>query len=213
MNDIYISLIVVGCTIILVWGIFLLVQNKQKEDTQKIQAMAVEKGWKMETIQEPLAWGTCIRASNWTLEAVSRSVGPESISGSSNVAMSTIWKAPASGSTLLIGIRTSQKNLGSLGAMLTQQIIQQALGVAANDVKEIKFGNPEFQKQFMVWAKDAQKAEQLLTPTVQAALCSWSTHKPLVKWIDNILSIEIPGVNIKKAEELNKLIQLGECFI
>jgi hypothetical protein len=210
MDDITLNLIVIGCTALIAGGIFLLVNKKQKESEQQLRQMAVQKGWQMETIRKPLVSGTRIKSTYWTIETISQSSGQESGPGSSNIAQSTTWLAPRSGSIILVGPRPPQSNLGTMGALLSQQVIQMALGPEASNVKEVQVGSSEFQKRFMVWAQDEKDADRLLTPAVQADLLTWHKMIPLIKRTSADLRIELRGFHLTKAADFQRLVQLGE---
>ncbi len=213
MDDILLNIIVLGCFAILGGGIFLLVQMKQKENRQKLEQMANEHGWRLQTIKEPLAWGFHIQSADWTLEALSRSTGRESGPGSTDVSQSTIWSASSKGDVFLIGTRTSQVDLGGFGEMIQMHIIQEFLGSAADDVHEMKVGTQNFINHYMVWAAKSAEMEQMLTPSLQAMLLSLSVRSLLVKRVDGKLSIELRGIHLKNPDELQQLIQVGESLL
>jgi hypothetical protein len=211
MDDITLNLIVIAVFALAGGGIFLIVRRKQAEGEQKIIQMALERGWKYESLREPLAWGLRLASPRWTLEALSRSSGRETGPGSSDISMSTIWRANTPGSTLLIGERSSQANLGSFGAMLQQQALQLALGADADGLQEIQAGSEAFRKVYMLWAQNP--SEILLPASLESALLNWKGVKPLIKRTSEGLTIELRGVRLQKMDEINVLIQLGEALL
>jgi hypothetical protein len=213
MNDITLNLIVLAVLALIGGGIFLLVRRKQAEGEQKINQLAAVQGWKYESIREPLAWGLRLQSAQWTLEAISRSSGKETAPGSSDVSMSTTWHAGAPGSTLLIGARTSQANLGGFGDMLTRQVLQLALGADANDLTEIHAGSETFQRKYMLWAQNPAEAEKIITPILESDLLAWKGQTPLIKRTSGGLTIELRGVRLKTSDEILKLVRLGEMFL
>ena len=212
MDDITLNLIVLAVFALLAIGIFLIVRRSQAEKEQKIIRLAASKGWSYTSIREPLAWGMRLKSSGWTLEALSRSNGRETSPGSTDLDMSTIWQTPHPGSTLLINTRTSQADLGSIGEMVTRQVLLLALGDQANGLKEIKFGGSTFQQKYMVWAQDQPGAERLLTPALQASLTEWKGISPLIKRVSGALSVEIKGKRITNPDEILALVALGSML-
>jgi hypothetical protein len=212
MDDMTLNLIVLAVFVLLGAGIFLGVRRKQAEKEQIIIRLAANKGWSYESIREPLAWGMRLKSSGWTLEALSRSNGRETSPGSTDLDMSTIWQSPHPGSTLLINARTSRADLGSIGEMLTRQVLQLALGDHANGLKEIKFGSSTFQQKYMLWAQDQLAAERMLTPALQSNLIDWKGIPPLIKRASGVLSIEIKGKRITNPDEILALVTLGNLL-
>jgi hypothetical protein len=213
MDDITLNLIVLAVFALIGGSIFLLVRRRQAENEQNIIQVAAERGWKYESLREPLAWGLRLSSPRWTLEALSRSSGQEVASGSSDVAMSTTWQAHAPGSTLLIGERTSQANLGGFGDLMVRQVLQLALGADAADLTEIQAGSETFRKKYMLWAQDPVEAEKLLTPALESALLAWKGEKPLIKRTSEGLTIELRGARLQKTDEILALVQLGELLL
>jgi hypothetical protein len=214
MDDITLNLIVLTVFAVLGLGIFLFVRRKQAEKEQKVIQMAAQYGWDYESIHEPLAWGLRLKSADWSLEAVSRSDGRETSPSSTDIQMSTVWRAAQPGSTLLIGGRTSQANLGSLGESITRQVLHSALGADASGLKEIQFGSTVFRQKYMLWAQDSIEAERLVTPAVQTILLDWKgTPPPLIKRVSGLLSIEIKGKRINNPEEIFSILNLGNLIV
>lgn len=213
MDDIALNLISLAFFILVGGGIFLLVRRSQAENDHKIAQMAAENGWTLESIREPLVWGLRLKSGNWTLEARSRSSGQSSDSDSSNVSMSTSWQAPVTGSTLLLGPRSSPVNLGGMGELLTCQVLSQALGADADGLNEIQPGSEALRQKYMLWAQQPVEAEKLISPAVELALLSWKGEPVLVRRASDGLSIELRGVRLQKAAELRAMVQLGELIL
>jgi hypothetical protein len=213
MDDIKLNLIMLVIFLLLGGGIFLLVRRGQAANEVKINQMAAERGWTAESIREPLAWGLRLKSKKWTFEAISRSSGQEVAPGSSDVSMQTTWHAEIPGSTLFIGPRTSQANLGAVGASLTRQVLRLAIGPGADSLVEVQAGHATFRQKYMVWAQDPVAAKTLLTPALESALVDWQGTPPLIKWTAASLTIELRGVRLKKAANIVNLVQLGELFL
>ncbi len=213
MDDIKLNLIMLAIFVLLGGGIFLLVRRGQAANDEKITRMAAERGWTAESIRQPLAWGVRLKSEKWTLEALSRSSGQEVAPGSSDVSMQTTWHAETPGSTLLIGPRTSQANLGSLGESLTRQVLRLAIGPEADRLVEVRSGSEAFRQKYMVWAQDPVEAKTLLTPALEAALVAWKGAPPLIKWTAAGLTIELQGVRLKHAADILNFVQLGELVL
>lgn len=211
MDDITLNLIVLLVFSLIGGLIFFIVRRKQADNEQNIIQMAAERGWKYESLREPLAWGLRLSSPRWTLESISRSSGREVESGSSNVAMFTTWQAKAPGSTLLIGVRTSQANLGGFGDMMVRQVLQLALGADAAGLIEIQAGSETFRKKYMLWAQNP--VDVSLTLALESALLNWKGVKPLIKRTSEGLTIELHGVRLQKTDEILALVQLGELLL
>ena len=114
MDDITLSLIVILVTGLVVVLIFIMVRRNRGELEKRLAQMALERGWRLELVKERLAYGQRIHHQDWVIELLTESSGKPEAEGSSNVAASTLWRAPGSGSTILIGPRTAQINLGGI---------------------------------------------------------------------------------------------------
>jgi len=213
MNEILLNLIVFAGIALAAGIVLYFVTHKQKQAEQQLQQLVQQKGWRFETIRERQAKGFRITSAEWTLEAVSRSNDTGSEAGSSNMEQKTTWTSTQSGTTILIGPRTSQANLGAMGETLQAQVIHAALGENAAGVQEVQAGSPSFRKRYMVWAQDVEDADRLLTPAVQSSLLSWSKVSPLIKRTVSGMTIELNGVHLKKMEDILKLVQLGESLL
>ncbi|MDX9990811.1 MAG: hypothetical protein RBS68_02070 [Anaerolineales bacterium] len=211
MDDILLNLIVFAALAIVGGLVFVLVRQRQAQSRQEIIQMAAEKGWQIETLREPLRWGERLISPGWRLEATSRASGRELDSGSSDVAMQTVWSADQPGPTLLIGERSSQANLGSLGGMLQQQVLQLALGPDANGLTEIRAGSAAFQQKYMLWAQNP--ADVRLSTQLESILLEWKGIKPIIKRTSAGLTIELQGAHLKTAPDLLRLVDLGETSL
>jgi hypothetical protein len=213
MDDISLNLIVLTVLALIGGLIFFLVRQNHAENEQKIIQLATEHGWEYESIREPLAWGMRLKTAQWTLEAISRSSGKEAGPGSSDVAMSTTWRSNTSGSTFLIGARSSQANLGGFGDMLTRQVLQLALGAQADGLVEIQAGSEAFLQKYMLWARDPAEMERLVTPELESILLAWKGQPPYIKRLNGNLVIELRAVRLQKGDDLCRLVMLGELFL
>jgi hypothetical protein len=175
--------------------------------------MATERGWLYESIHERLAWGFRLSTADWIFEALSRSSGRETSPGSSDVSMSTTWHSQKTGQTILIGPRQSTKNLGSLGNILAQQVLNYALGSDAKGLKEVQAGSTLFRQHYMVWAQETNVCEMLLSPAVESALLDWKGKVPVVKLTSAGLSVEIHDERVQNIEKISAIIQLGEALL
>jgi hypothetical protein len=114
MDELTQTMLVILVTILLVILIFVLVRRNRSKQEKRLAQMALERGWKLELVKERLAFGQRIHHRDWVFELLTESSGKPEAEGSSNVAASTLWRAPGSGSTILIGPRTAQINLGGI---------------------------------------------------------------------------------------------------
>lgn len=213
MNDILLNLLVLAGFLLAGGFIFWFVQRKRSEKKSKISQMAASEGWSVETIREPLAWGTRLKADRWTFEALSRSSGRDSGPGSSNIAMSTTWWADYPGSTILIGRRNVQDSLGELGDVLVRKMLRMALGEQANGLVEVHAGSEAFRGNFMVWAQEPAEVERLLDPSLESILTFWKSEAVLIKRTNRGWTIELRGKHLEDIHEIRKFIYLGESLI
>jgi len=144
---------------------------------------------------------------------VTQSSGAPEAAGSSKVTASTVWHAPGAGSTILIGPHTSHIKLGGLGEGLLRQVLQMALGSEAEGLVEVQEGSESFRKNFMIWARDPEDVRSLLSPFLESTLMNWKKYYPLLKRIQAGLTIEIRNAQLKKPEEIETLVKLGDLLL
>ena len=213
MNDITLSLLVILATGLLVILIFILVRRNRTEHEKRLAQMALERGWKLELVKERLAYGQRIHHSDWVIELLTESSGKPEAEGSSNVTASTVWKAPITGSTVLVGPRTTQISLGGLGETITRQLLQMALGEEAEGLEEVKAGSEEFQKRYMIWAKNPEVVVRLINPFFESTLLNWAKYAPMIRRTAQGLSVELRNFRLKKPEDIDTLAKLGEFLL
>ena len=213
MDDITLSLIVILVTALVVALIFILVRRKRGEQEKQLAQMALERGWRLELVKERLAYGQRIHHRDWVIELLTQSSGNPEAEGSSNVTASTVWRAPDGGSTVLVGPRTTQISLGGLGETITRQLLQMALGEEAEGLEEVKAGSDEFQKRYMIWAKDPEVVIRLINPFFESTLLNWAKYAPMIIRTSEGLRIELRNSRLKKPEEIDTLAKLGEVLL
>ncbi|MBW6473768.1 MAG: hypothetical protein K0B14_11620 [Anaerolineaceae bacterium] len=214
MNDITLSILVILATGLLVILIFVLVRRNRFAKEKALAQMALERGWKLEVVREPLKYGQRIRHKEWVIELMTESTGrSSSTTGSSHVTATTTWRAPGRGSTLLIGPRYSQVNLGGLGEALLRQVLQKALGSEAEGLVEVKAGSDAFRKNFLIYARDPEDVQRLISPFLETTLMSWKKFGPIVKRTNQGLSIELPGTHFDKPGDIETLVKLGDIVL
>jgi hypothetical protein len=198
---------------LLVALIFWLVHRHQAAQLRAVQELAAQRGWKLEPFREPLAWGERLSAGTWMLEAASRSHGREHGPGSSDVSMTTRWRAPMTGSRLIIGRRPAGAALGDLGAGLARRALELLLGEQIAGLQEVQSGSEALRARYMLWAEPGAGLEELLTPAVEAALLGWEGPDPVIRRRAGALEIELAGAHLKKPTELSALVALGEALL
>jgi hypothetical protein len=211
MDDITLNLISLAAFALIGGLVFLFVRQKQAAREQALIALATEKGWKYEPVREPRSSGFRLSSPAWILESIATSSGQESGPGSSDVAASTRWTSEIAGEALLIGERTSTANLGNFGEMLTNQVLQLALGAEAAGLQEVKAGSETFQKRYMVWCKNPETVR--ISPALENALLNWQGQKPLIKHISGQLEIEIRGKKLTRREEILAVTHLAQAIM
>jgi hypothetical protein len=207
LQDILSNIIVIVALGLLGGAIFLFVRHKQAAAKRQLEQMALEHGWRLETIREPLAWGVRISSQAWTLEALSKSSDTEAGPGSSNVAMSTRWQADRPGSILIFGPRHP-------GAPVTPDFARLLLKkFSGADLTEVPLNDPALQERYMLWAQIPAEAQAWQAPALAAALMEWKGPLPLVKRDRSGLQMEINGVRLKSPGELLNFIRIGETLL
>jgi hypothetical protein len=211
MSDLTLNLIVMAAVGLLAGATFLLAKRHQAQSEQVLTQFATENGLKYEKMRTPLASGFRFDGPNWSLESVSRSSGqPTGETGSSNIRLDTLWHTDLPGSTLLIGERMSNADLGGLGEMLMRQVLQMALGSEADGLQEVQTGSTDFRQKYMVFTRSPDAFRP--GPALESALLNWRGQKPLIRRTADGLDIEIRGARLEKPEELLQLINLGKIL-
>ena len=213
MDELTQTLLVILATGLLVILIFVLVRRYRSEQEKRLAQMALERGWKLELVKERLVYGQRIHHQDWVIELLTESSGKPEAEGSSNVAASTVWRAPGSGSTVLVGPRTTQISLGGLGETITRQLLQMALGEEAEGLEEVKAGSGEFQKRYMIYAKDPEVVVRLINPFFESTLLNWAKYAPMIRRTAQGLSVELRNFRLKKPEDIETLAKLGEFLL
>ncbi len=212
-DDLTLSLLILAILALIGCAIFVVLRYKQSQNEQKIARMAAEHDWTAAVIREPFAWGLHLSSARWELEAISRSSGKETAPGSSDTSMSTVWQTNAPGSTLLIGPRTTQADLGTLGNALIRQALQMAFGANSRDLNEVQLGSETFRKKYILIAQNPDEAQIFLNPEIESALTNWKGPPVLIQRTSKGLSIELRGVQLKDPKNLLALVELGELMI
>ena len=209
MDENTLSLLVILAVGLLVVLILVLSRRNRAAKEKALAQMALERGWKLEVVREHLVYGQRIRHNDWVIESLIESSGKPEAEGSSNVMASTVWKSPVTGSTVLVGPRTTQISLGGFGETITRQLLQMSLGKEAEGLEEVKAGSAEFQKLYMIWAKDPAVVVRIINPFFESTLLNWAKYAPMVKRTAQGLSVELHNFSLKKPEEFETLAKLG----
>ena len=219
MDDIVVSLIVVAVTVVIVILIFILVnRSKSKKAEQLIQA-AKEHGWTYIPIKEALAGGFRMETSKWVYEVLTKSVGVESDSGSSNMELKTKWasKGPINVTGFMMMGPRPPSATGAIGEMLIQKAFSMFLGdevIGGGKLEEYKDGHPLLLKRWMIWSNDPSLGDRILTPELERGMENWKGKKlPVIKISKNGIKFEFANIRLEKIEEIESVTGLGELFI
>jgi hypothetical protein len=213
MSELILNLLVITGVMMASGAIFILIQQKRKREKREIDALAEQNGWLVERIHEPLAKGFRLIGPGWVLETVIRSSGQEAGPGSTNMEKKTTWFSNIPCQPLLVGPRTTSLDLGPFAEQLMKKIIRAALGREADGVREISIGDTAFQKKYLVLARDKDEADKVLTPAIQTALSAWQKVLPVIIRTNEGTRIELKDFQLRKADEITALVQLGEMFL
>lgn len=200
--------VIVGVGLLLAL-IFWLVRRHQAAQLRVVQALAERRGWTLERIREPLAWGLRLRTTRWTLEALSRSHGREHGPGSVDVDMRTRWSAPVAGPALMIGALRAAPDLGAPGRRAMELLVEREAG----GLQRVDAGSAALRARYMLWAESAADLETLLTEDLEAALLAWRGPPPLIRRGATGLEVELAGAHLKEPDELEALVGLGEALL
>jgi hypothetical protein len=209
MDDITLTILVILATGLLVALIFFINHRRERANDESLIQMAAENGWRYEPIRKPLTSGYRMSASDWILESISESSGGKATPGSSSITQTTTWQANLPGTTLLVGPRLSQANLGALGDMLLQKVFDRYLGSDGQGVSEVQAGSEPFRKNYMVYAQDPLAIR--ISPALESVLLNWSGPKPHIKRTSKGLEIETS--KLLKADELKQVTDLGKILV
>jgi hypothetical protein len=208
MNDIALTVLVILATGLLVAAIFYISHRRSAATESALQQVAADNGWKYEPIRAPRTYGYRMHAADWTLESISQSSGSGASEGSTTTIQRSTWIANLPGSTVLIGPRLSQTNLGAMGEMLLQQVLDRYLGSDGRGVNEVQSGSEPFRKRFMVYAQDPRALP--ISAPLEEILINWIGPLPHIKRTSR--GLEIETAKLLKPGEIQQITALGHML-
>lgn len=216
MNDIVLSLIVIALTGVVVAVIFILIKRAKKQQLERLDGLARQKGWQFEAIKERLSNGYRMKGGNWTLEALKIARGQSVEPQQSNISSETLLKSSSlylPGRNLLVGPKPAQVDLGGFGEMLKQKLIQTVLGDSGKGMAEVQTGSSFFRERFMTLANDPEDARRILTPQVEQLLMKLEAKKPVLKITQAGLEIKLDNDYLEKDDDIINFVELGEALL
>ena len=218
MEDITTSLYIIVFTIIVIITIFAITKYSKSKKTEKIKKLATTKGWEYTPIREPLSWGFRLATHRWDLESVAQSNSATSDEKSSNIVHATRWFGKNStneeGFVLFIGPRPKNNLSGDLTQSLIQMAVSIYLGEHVSGIREISVKSSKLSDQYLILSNNDQLTTDLLSTPMQRALMQWPGKVlPLIKVLNNEISIEIKDVKVEKPEEIESIIFMGETLL
>lgn len=216
MNDIVLSLIVIALTGVVVAVIFILTKRAKKQQLERLDGLARQKGWQFEAIKERLSNGYRMKGGNWTLEALKIARGQSVEPQQSNISSETHLKSSSlylPGRNLLVGPKPAQVDLGGFGEMLKQKLIQTVLGDSGKGMAEVQTGSSFFRERFMTLANDPEDARRILTPQVEQLLLKLEAKKPVLKVSQAGLEIKLDNDYLEKDDDIINFVELGEALL
>ncbi len=216
MNDIVLSLIVIALTGVVVAVIFILTKRAKKQQLERLDGLARQKGWQFEAIKERLSNGYRMKGGNWTLEALKIARGQSVEPQQSNISSETLLKSSSlylPGRNLLVGPKPAQVDLGGFGEMLKQKLIQTVLGDSGKGMAEVQTGSSFFRERFMTLANDPEDARRILTPQVEQLLLKLEAKKPVLKVSQAGLEIKLDNDYLEKDDDIINFVELGEALL
>ena len=218
MKDLTTSLYVIVLTIIVIIAVFAIIKYSKNKKTEKIKQLASAKGWEYTSIREPLSWGFRLATHRWGFESIAQSISAASDEKSSNIVHVTRWfgknNPNEEGFVLLVGPRPKNNLSGDLNQSLIQMAVSIYLGEHVNEIREISVAMSKLCDQYLVLSNNDQLTTDLLSPPMQRALMQWLGNVlPLIKVLNNEISIKIKDVQLEKPEEIESIIFMGETLL
>jgi hypothetical protein len=220
MNDIVVSLIVIAVTVVVVILIFVFANRSKTKKAEQLAQAAKEHGWLFTPIKERLASGFKMETSRWVYEVLSKSIGIESDSGSSNMQLTTKWSSKTSVNVsgfMMMGPRPGSTAPGAIGEMLIQKAFSMFLGadvVSSGKMEEFKGGHPLLLKRWMIWSNKPSMVDEIFTQELERGLENWKGKQlPVIKISKDGIHFEFANTRLEKIEEISSVTGLGELFL
>jgi hypothetical protein len=220
MSDLFGGLVVILGTLVFIGIIFLLVQKRKKGTEDVFRALADQKGWVVEKVDEPNSSGFRIRNSRWTYEDLKLKSTVNRSTGSPELANISCWhsaRVSFSPGILLIGPKQPTIDLGGLGAVIKQTMLKLMIGDEANDalgIEEALIGRMALRERYMVWTNSEEHARDILTDRVENALLRYpGKTPPVVKFSPTGLEVKVLSQSLKNPDEIAGLVAIGEAFL
>ncbi len=225
MDDLFVSLGVVGVTGILIIVLFVYLNYRKRQKEAAFRQAALDRGWQVERIQERLVSGYRVRGNqgDWVMEMLTTASEQTADVGSSGVGHSTRWRnetirlpdrAVVIGS--LRGGGGAAPALQAIGGGLAQMALRVMLGKDAgwaSQLVPVETGSMAFRDRFLCMADDRQDVERLLTPEVERGLIKISEkRKPVVMLRSSGLEIHLPTDEINEPSEIEMIVNLGDAL-
>ena len=212
MNDALLNILVITVTLILIAGIFIVVNRRKQAQELQIKQLADEHGWQVFFIRESLRSGFVITNSTWRFESTATSSGRESGPGSTDISLCTTWTTSLPGSPVYIGSKTKGANLSGMIGRGAQTLLQYMTGSTMQNLSALQVGNRQLCERYTIFAQDETAARQLLSTEVESRLLAWTGMPLLIRQDANGLAVEINGFQGKKPDEILPIIQLGQAL-
>ncbi len=220
MGDIIVSLLVILGTAIFVGVIFILVYYRKKQSEQVLMALANQKGWRYEKVNERLSAGYRFHGTRWMLEGIRVSSDSTSSASTTHVRDYTRWfssEATFSPGILMIGPKQPEVNLGGISDVLKHTMLKLMVGEEAEDalgIEESLIGRMALRQRYMIWTNQEEKAREMLTPEIENALIRYPGKiPPVVKWNSKGIEVKLISQRLEKAAEIDGLVAIGEAFL
>jgi len=214
MNDLFLNAIVIAGTLVVVVFIFMLTKRVRKRQVDLIRSLAQGHGWAFAEIRERLSSGFRLQSEHWTLEALTWSSGHSPEPSQSEVNQRThLWTEKINGFSGLVLIGPWAGNvpdLGNLGRVMANQIIERYIGVPNANLQNIQTGSSDFQKKYKVFAQGANDVPRILTPDVEHQLLQWKGPLPVIKITSQEMRIELQGKHCKTPSDILAVTRLAD---
>ena len=212
MSDLISGIMVATVTAVVVVGILIWSGRVKKQKIEALRSLCVQRGWKYHYDSGALHHGHHIEGAGWLFEAVSRSGGRETATGSSDWGHSTRWSAKGEDpgrSTFILGLR--------LGGMLDisrvpPQLLSRFLGEEIAGFQACSAGE-RLDARYVLFARERPPAAGLLPARSEELLLGWPAALPLViRSSPARLSLALANKRLEKPDDVARFIELGESL-
>lgn len=219
MEDLMLSLVVIVCTAAVVFIIFLIVGKKRKARTEGLSSYCNEHRLEMSLETEPTGRVLTVTSENWSLTSSMRAGINESSSGSSEWQKLTEWtctKHDPNRPIFALHCSGSSANMDALPQWVRAAAIEklrQQIGGSANTLSSVRTAFSAHGVTGIVFEPESMSAHAVLE-RIEREMSGWKKEWPLyIESSPERAAIRTPGLYIANAEQLDRLLHIGETLV